>query len=105
MAGLSECGYRAMPRVEQTLAGYLSPGVASSLKAPVLHSKLLRVTSALVGKGYTAADQAGACLHTMSVLQAYQADLLKELDEGEQVSSNDILELRRTADLALHAIK
>ncbi len=41
----------------------------------------------------------------MSVLQAYQADLLKELDEGEQVSSNNILELRRTADLALRATK
>ncbi len=94
-----------MSPVEQTLAGYLSPGVASSLKAPVLPSKPLRTTSALVGKGYTEAGQAGACLHTMSVLQAYQADLLKELDEGEQVSSNDIVELRRTADLALRVTK
>ncbi len=94
-----------MPRVEQTLASYLSPGVASSLKAPVLPSKPLRTTSALVGKGYAAAGQAGACLHTMSVLQAYQADLLKELDEGEQIKSDDIVELRRTADLALHATK
>ncbi len=90
MAGLSECGYRAMPWVEQTLAGYLSPGAASSLKAPVLPTKPLRVSSALVGKGYTAAGQAGACLHTMDVLQAYQADLLKELDEGEQISSSDV---------------
>ncbi len=105
VAGLSDCGYRAMPRVEQTLASYLSPGVASSLKAPVLPSKPLRTTSALVGKGYTAAGQAGACLHTMSVLQAYQADLLKELDEGEQIKSDDIVELRRTADLALRATK
>ncbi len=104
VAGLSECGYRAMPRVEQTLAGYLSPSVASSLKAPVLPTKL-RMSSALVGKGYTAAGQAGACLHTMSVLQAYQADLLKELDEGEQISSSGIGELRRTADLALRATK
>ncbi len=101
VAELSECGYRAMPRVEQTLAGYLSPGAASSLKAPVLPTKPLRVSSALEGKGYTAAGQAGACLHMMSVLQAYQADLLKELDEGEQISASDIGELRRTADLAL----
>ncbi len=86
VAGLSECGYRAMPRVEQTLAGYLSPGAASSLKAPVLPTKPLRMSSALVGKGYTAAGQVGACLHTMSVLQAYQA-------------------WTRTADLALCAIK
>ncbi len=40
----------------------------------------------------------------MSVLQAYQADLLKELDEREAMSS-DIMELRRTADLALCATK
>ncbi len=105
MAGLSKCGYRAMPRVEQTLTGYLSPGAASSQKAPVLPTKPLRVSSALVGKGYTAAGQAGACLHTMAVLQAYQADLLKELDEGEQISSSDVGDLRRTADLALRATK
>ncbi len=94
-----------MPRVEQTLVGYLSPGAASSLKAPVLPTKPLRVSSALVGKGYMAAGQAGACLHTMAVLQAYQADLLKELDEGEQISSSDVGELRRTADLALRTTK
>ncbi len=105
MAGLSECGYRAMPRVEQTLASYMSPGAASSLKAPVLPSKPLQTTSALVGKGYTAAGQAGACLHTMAVLQAYQADLLKELDEGEEVKSDDISELRRTTDLCLRTTK
>ncbi|KAL0164598.1 hypothetical protein M9458_040351, partial [Cirrhinus mrigala] len=105
VAGLHERGYRAMPRVEQTLASYLSPESASSLKAPVLPSKPLRVTSALVGKGYTAAGQAGACLHTISVLQAYQADLLKELDEGDEVRDSDISELRRTADLSLRATK
>ncbi|KAL0199682.1 hypothetical protein M9458_002869, partial [Cirrhinus mrigala] len=46
--------YKAMPRVELTLASYLSPGAASFLKAPTLPSKPLRTTSALVGKGYTA---------------------------------------------------
>ncbi len=105
VVGLDECGYRAMPKVEQTLASYLSPHVASSLKAPALPTKPLRTTSTLVGRGYSAAGQAGACLHTMSVLQAYQADLLKELDEREQVSSDDIAELRRTADLSLRATK
>ncbi len=43
-----------------------------------------------MGRGYTAAGQAGACLHTMAVLQAY---LLKELDEGEEVKSDYIKEL------------
>ncbi len=105
VAGTSERGYRAMPRVEQTLASYLSPNAASSLKAPTLPTKLLRTSSALVGKGYAAAGQAGSCLHTMAVLQAYQADLLKELDEGEGFNADDISELRRTADLSLRATK
>ncbi len=35
----------------------------------------------------------------MAVLQAYQADLLKELDEGKEIKSEDISELRWTADL------
>ncbi len=91
-----------MPRVEQTLASYLSSGAASYLKAPALPSKPLCMTSALVGKGYMATGQAGACLHTMSVLQQYQADLLRELDEGKQLNSDDITELRRTSDLVLH---
>ncbi len=39
------------------------------------------------------------------MLQAYQADLLKELDEGKQVYSNDIVKQRRTADLVLRATK
>ncbi|KAL0173181.1 hypothetical protein M9458_033492, partial [Cirrhinus mrigala] len=81
VVGAAEHGYGVMPRVEQTLTSYLSPGVASSLKAPTLPTKPLRTTLALVGKGYSSAGQAGACLHTMAVLQAYQADLLKELDE------------------------
>ncbi len=38
-------------------------------------------------------------------LQAYQADLLKELNEGEQFNSDDITEFRRTAVLALRATK
>ncbi|KAI2653798.1 hypothetical protein H4Q32_014146 [Labeo rohita] len=103
--GTTECGYRAISRVEQTLESYLSPEAASSLKAPVLPSKPLRTTSALVGKGYLAAGQAGACLHTMAVLQAYQVDLLKELDDSDEISRDDISELRRAADLSLHATK
>ncbi|KAL0201377.1 hypothetical protein M9458_004564, partial [Cirrhinus mrigala] len=89
VAGMTESGYKAMPRVEQMLASYLSPDTALSLKAPTLPSKQLHTTSALVGKGYT----------------AYQADLLKELDEGEEIKKDDITELRRTADLSLCTTK
>ncbi|KAL0153385.1 hypothetical protein M9458_051304, partial [Cirrhinus mrigala] len=102
VAGLDERAYKVMPRVEQTLASYLSPCAASSLKAPTVPSKPLRTRSSLLGKGYLAAGQAGACLHTMSLLQAYQADLLKGLAEGDKV---DLEELSRTADLALCTTK
>ncbi|KAL0163894.1 hypothetical protein M9458_039647, partial [Cirrhinus mrigala] len=83
-------GYSVMPRVEQALASYLSPGTALSLKAPTLPSKPLQTTLALVGKGYTAVGQAGACLHTMSVLQAYQADLLKKLEEDKEIKMTSL---------------
>ncbi|KAI5102599.1 hypothetical protein C0J45_7951, partial [Silurus meridionalis] len=105
VVGAKACGYGAMPRVEETLASYLSPSVASSLKAPVFPTKPLRATSALVGKAYAAAGQAAGCLHTMGVLQAYQADLLHDLDEGLSSGATDIKELRRTADLTLRATK
>lgn len=39
----------------------------------------------MVDKACLAAGQPGACLHTMIILQAYQADLLRDLDEGEGV--------------------
>lgn len=32
-----------------------------------------------------AAGQAGACLHTMAILQMYQADLLRYMDEDKGV--------------------
>ncbi len=48
-------------------------GETSSLKAPSLPSKPLQK--------YAAVGQAVASLHTMAVLQAYQADLLKDLDK------------------------
>ncbi len=38
-----------------------------------------------MGKAFQAAGQAGAALHTMAVLQAYQADLLKDLSTGGSI--------------------
>ncbi|XP_016095392.1 uncharacterized protein [Sinocyclocheilus grahami] len=52
-----------------------------------------------------AAGQAAATLHSMGVLQAYQADVLKELDEGEGLTPEAVKELRRATDLALRATK
>ncbi len=41
----------------------------------------------------------------MAVLQAYQADLLKDLDQGQGLPPEAVSELRRTTDLALRATK
>ncbi len=80
----SEHGYASMPAVEETLVAHLVPNSAPSWKSrPLLPSKPCRVTSALVGKSHMAAGQAAATLHSIGVLQAYQADVLKELDEDE----------------------
>lgn len=83
--GLKENGYGMMTKVEETLAAYLSPDAVLSLKAPTLPIKPCRTTSYLAGKVDMAASQAGTCLHTIEIMQAYQADLLRDLDEVEEV--------------------
>lgn len=92
-----------MTRVEKLLANYLNPTAASSWKAPALPSKPSQVTSKLIVKAYIAAGRAGVSLHTMVVLQAFQADLLKDLDCGEGLSPDAVLEL--STDLAFRATK
>lgn len=42
-------------------------------------------------------------LHTVAVLQAYQADLLKDLDQG--LPTEEMEELRHTTNLSLRATK
>ncbi len=105
IARMRESGYERMTPVEETLASYLSMGETASLKVPSLPSKPLQDTSRLNGRAYAAAGQAVASLHTMAVLQAYQADLLKDLDNGQGLSPDEVAELRRTTDLALRATK
>ncbi len=51
--GLEDSGYTEMPRMEESLAGYLTAPQASSWKAPTLPSKPCQFTSRLVGKSYT----------------------------------------------------
>ncbi len=88
------------------VAAHLSPNSAPSWKSrPVLPSKPCRTTSALIGKSYMVAGQAGAALHTMAILQAYQVEVLKEMDEGDGVTPEAVKELRRATDLALCATK
>ncbi|KAL0197162.1 hypothetical protein M9458_005702, partial [Cirrhinus mrigala] len=87
----------------ETLASYLSMGETFSLKIPSLPSIPLQVAYCLNGKGYAAAGQVVGTLHTIAVLQAYQPDLLENLDKGQGLSPDEVVELRRTTDLALRA--
>ncbi len=88
------------------LASHLSPSLASSRKShPILPTKPCRTTSSLIGKSYIAAGQAGMALHTMAILQAYQADVLKEMDEGGGLTPEAVKELRKATHLALRATK
>ncbi len=93
-----------MPKVEEMLVNYLSPESSSSIKSPVLPIKPVRTISALVGKAYSATGQAAVCLHTMYLLQAYQAELLGDHDEGGGCGPNAVCELRRATDLSLRAM-
>ncbi|ROJ25309.1 hypothetical protein DPX16_20122 [Anabarilius grahami] len=95
--GLSQHGYVSMPPIDETFANYLVTGQAPTLKAPVLPSKPLKVTSRLNGRAYAAAGRA--------VFQANKADLLKDLDQGQGLSHEAVEEPRRTTDLALRATK
>ncbi len=44
-------------------------------------------------------------LHMMAILQAYQADVLKEMDEGTGLTPEAVKELSRATDIALRATK
>ncbi len=106
LVGSVEQGYTAMPVVEDTLASHLSPSLAPSWKSrPLLPSKPCRTTFALIGKSYIAAGQVDMALHTMAILQAYQADVLKEMDERTGLTPEAVKELCRATVLALRATK
>lgn len=103
--GLKEHGYVAMPKVEQALGNHLSPSTASFFCTPTLPPGPSQVTSCLVGKAYKAAGQAGGALHTLSVLQAYQARMLEDLDTGKGIGPEAVTEVRKAIDLSLRTIK
>ncbi len=67
--------------MEEMLASYLSVGETSSLQAPSLPSKPLQK--------YAAAGQAVYFVAHDVVLQAYQADLLKDLDKCQGLSPDE----------------
>ncbi len=103
--GAEENGYERMPQLDESVAAHLCPPTAIGWKAKASHpSKPCRTTSALAGRSYTSAGQAASALHSMAVLQVYQAKLLSAIDESEPDPAT-LRELRSATDLALRATK
>ena len=104
VVGAKEKGYHSLPPVEEAVAAHLCPPSAGRRAKTALPSKACRTTSALHGRAYTAAGQAVSALHSMAILQVFQANLLRKMDEEgpEAVSLQD---LRSATDLALRATK
>ncbi len=103
--GAEEKGYERMPQLDESVAAHLCPPTAIGWKAKASHpSKPCRTTSALAGRSYASAGQAASALHSMAVLQVYQAKLFSAVDESEPDPAT-LRELRSATDLALRATK
>ncbi len=75
--GAEEKEYERLPPLDESVAMHLCPPTAIVWKARVSHpSKPCRATSALAGRAYSAAGQVALALHSMAVLQVFQAKML-----------------------------
>lgn len=102
--GADRVGYARPPPIEEAVAAHLCPTARGWKSTPLLPSKPCRTTNHLAEKAYLAAGQAASVVHTMAVLQAFQAKMLQTLDE-EGPDSESFKKLRLATDLALKATK
>ncbi|CAM4549737.1 unnamed protein product [Leuciscus chuanchicus] len=86
-------------------SAHLCPPTAAGWRTRAVHpSKPCRNTSALAGCAYSASDQSASALHTMEVLQVFQAKLLQAMDESCQ-DPESFKDLHSARNLALCATK
>ena len=105
MDGAKERGYEGTPPLKEAVANHLCPPSTAGWKAKASHpSKPCRSTSALAGRAYAAAGQAASALHSMAVLQVFQAKLLRTMDESGP-NPEAFKDLRSATDIALRATK
>lgn len=97
-------GYVRMPPVEETVAAHLCLSATSLGAALGLPSKPFGFTAHLANKAYACAGEAASALHSMAVLQVFQAKLLQSLDDGS-VDTDVVRDLRAATDFALMAPK
>ncbi len=102
--GTEDKGDEHLPHLDESVATYLCPPIAIGWKARASHpSKPCRATSALAGCAYSVAGQAASALHSMAVLQVFQAKMLA--NEEASLDSASLRDLRSTTDLALCTTK
>lgn len=93
--GAEARGYASFPLVTQVIVAHLC---ASSLwSKAVLHSKLCWISAHIAENAYNASGDAASALHTMAVLQVFQAKLLQSLD-GEEPNPEGIKDLHAATD-------
>ncbi|ROL46224.1 Tripartite motif-containing protein 16 [Anabarilius grahami] len=81
--GVEQKGYEKLPPLDEAVAVHLCPPTAMGWKSKAVHpSKPCQTTSPLAGHAYTSAGHAASALHSMAVLQVYQAKLLSAMDEA-----------------------
>lgn len=98
--GTKDKGYQSIPPAEEAVATHLCPPSTGWQSEPALPSKACQTTSALIGRAYAAAGKAASALHSMAMLQVYQANLLHSMDEAGPDPQN-FTDLRSATDLAL----
>ncbi len=79
------------------------PWLADGSRGRPNPSEPCRATSALAGRAYSVAEQVASALHSMAVLQVFQAKMLASEEAG--LDSASLRDLRSAIDLALRATK
>lgn len=102
--GLNEKACKVMPQVEEELVHHLRLGTQTA-DVPPLASKPSFVSSSLFCRAFLTAGQSVGCLHTTPMLQAYQANLLKEFIDGGGATPKRLWEALQASHLALRATK
>ncbi len=103
--GAEEKGYDSLPPLDESAAAHLCPPTAIGWKAKAAPlSKQRRMTPALTGRAYSSVEQAASALHSMAILQVFQAKLLCSMDESNP-NPAAFNELHSATDLALRATK
>ncbi len=98
--GAEEKRYEHLPPLDESVAAHLCPLMAIGWKVRVRTSVQ---TSALAGRAYSTAGQAASALHSIAVLQVFQAKILASEEAGLDAAS--LRDLRSMTDLALRATK